>query len=250
MAKTQGHGNPDWSRDEVILALDLYLSCGGNVPGGSDPRVEALSEVLRGLSVHPASSRVDSFRNPDGVSFKLQNIRQVASGKGLSNVSRVDREVWAAFGDKPAVVKQLAADILALAAPGASPPVDVAAGSDVEDVFPEGAVLTAYHRRRERSPKLRKALLAERAKKGALVCDGCGWTASHVDERLALAAFEAHHLLPLAVAGKSTTKLKDVALLCATCHRLVHRWIAVTGEWLATSKIKPMVSGAKGASQG
>ena len=250
MAKTQGHGNPDWSRDEVILALDLYLSCGGTVPGASDPRVQALSEVLRGLAVHPASSRVGSFRNPDGVSFKLQNIRQVASGKGLANVSRVDREVWAEFGDNPSAVKQLATDILSLAGPGSAGAADGHADSDVDDMFPEGAVLTAYHRRRERSPKLRRSLLNERAKKGEISCDGCGWTASHIDERLALAAFEAHHLLPLSIAGKSTTKLKDMALLCATCHRLVHRWIAVTGEWLPASNIKPMVTGADGAGPG
>ena len=250
MAKTQGHGNPDWSRDEVILALDLYLSCGGTVPGGSDPRVQALSEVLRGLAVHPPSSRVGSFRNPDGVSFKLQNIRQVASGKGLANVSRVDREVWAEFGDKPAVVKQLAADILALAGPGAEGHVNGDIDSDDEDVFPEGAVLTAYHRRRERSKKLWMSLLADRAKKGALSCDGCGWTAAHMDGRLAHAAFEAHHLLPLSIAGKSTTKLQDMALLCATCHRLVHRWIAVTGEWLAADQIKPLMKKGSAADLG
>lgn len=29
MAKTQGYSNPDWSRSEVILALDLYMECGG-----------------------------------------------------------------------------------------------------------------------------------------------------------------------------------------------------------------------------
>ena len=240
MAKTQGHGNPDWSRDEVILALDLYLSCGGSIPSGSDPRVEALSKTLRGLTVHQASSRVGSFRNPDGVSFKLQNIRQVASGKGLANVSRVDREVWAAYGDKPAEVKMMAAAILALA----SPESEADDKDEIEDIFPEGGVLTAYHRRRERSPKLRKALLAKRSNAGKVCCDACEWAPPNKDERLALAAFEAHHLLPLATAGESKTKLGDVALLCANCHRLVHRWISVTGEWLAAEQIKSLVGGA------
>jgi hypothetical protein len=29
MAVTQGHGNPNWTRDETILALDLYLKSSG-----------------------------------------------------------------------------------------------------------------------------------------------------------------------------------------------------------------------------
>ena len=32
MAVTQGHGNPNWTRDETILALDLFLQLDGNVP--------------------------------------------------------------------------------------------------------------------------------------------------------------------------------------------------------------------------
>ncbi|WP_323496077.1 HNH endonuclease [Variovorax sp. LG9.2] len=196
-----------------------------------------MSKILRGLVIHPASSRVGSFRNPDGVSFKLQNIKQVASGKGLANVSRIDREVWAAYGDKPGEVKQIATAILAVASLN-SLSDDKA---EIEDVFPEGGVLTAVHHRRERSPKLRKALLSKRAKTGRVCCDACGWIPLNGDERLALAAFEAHHLLPLAKAGESKTKLDDVALLCANCHRLVHRWISVTGEWLNAYKIKSLI---------
>ena len=253
MAKTQGHGNPDWSRDEVLLALDLYLTCSGSVPGGSDSRVKALSETLRGLSVHPAESRVDSFRNPDGVSFKLQNIRQVASGKGLANVSQVDRDIWAQFGAKPDIVKQLAKDIVSLAGAGTTPPGDAVVyqngDSGDDDVFMEGRVLTSYHRRRERSRALRKKLIVDRIKKGELACDGCGWTAKHLDEQMAQAGFECHHLVPLHVAGTSETRIKDVALLCATCHRLVHRWIATTGEWLSLTRIGEVVRTNSGEPQ-
>jgi len=31
MAVTHGHGNPKWTRDETILALDLYFDCKGHV---------------------------------------------------------------------------------------------------------------------------------------------------------------------------------------------------------------------------
>jgi len=241
MAKTQGHGNPDWSRDEVILALDLYLACGGIVPGGSDSRVIALSETLRGLALHPPESRVGSFRNPDGVSFKLQNLRQIASGKGLANVSKTDREVWSAFGGKPAEVKRLAEAIKVLSE---SAPLAGSIESGAEEEFSEGRLLSAHHSWRERRPKLRRLLLASRAKAGKLECEGCGWTGGSMDVQLASSGFEAHHLAPLSEAGESLTKLKDVALLCATCHRITHRWIVLNAKWLAREEISAIVSKA------
>ncbi|MFE3146471.1 HNH endonuclease [Streptomyces sp. NPDC059218] len=34
---------------------------------------------------------------------------------------------------------------------------------------------------------------------------------------------ECHHVLPLHVAGEGRTKLSDLALICANCHRMIHR---------------------------
>ncbi|MEV6744057.1 HNH endonuclease [Streptomyces sp. NPDC051080] len=34
---------------------------------------------------------------------------------------------------------------------------------------------------------------------------------------------ECHHVLPLHVAGEGHTKLSDLALICANCHRMIHR---------------------------
>ena len=238
MAVTQGHGNADWTRDETILALELYLSCAGFVPGKSDPRVVALSERLRAMPIHPAEGRAGSFRNPEGVAFKLQNLRQVDSGKGLDHVSRTDREVWAAFGARPSEVATLAARIREVAGQtpeGSLPPLAA------DEEFFEGRLMTVQHQRRERSPKLRRKLLEHRAKRGALRCDGCDWSPGIIDAMIADAAFEAHHLAPLASTGPTSNAVKDLALLCATCHRLVHRWIALRGEWPMLDGIQKVV---------
>jgi len=238
MAATNGHGNPDWTRDETILALELYLACADRIPSGSDPRVVKLSERLRALAIHPRENRVESFRNPDGVSFKLQNLRQVASGKGLANVSKTDREVWAAFGHKPREVTKLAALIGEVSA---SAEAESLPAVDVDEEFLEGRLITATHYRRERSPKLRAKLLAARAKGGKLCCDGCGWSPGFIDALIADAAFEAHHVKPLAATGPRSNRISDLALLCANCHRLVHRWIATKGEWPERSRIHEIV---------
>ena len=47
-------GNLDWTRDELILALDLYTRVDvGSVPK-HDPEIVAVSDVLKRLPIHPA----------------------------------------------------------------------------------------------------------------------------------------------------------------------------------------------------
>jgi 5-methylcytosine-specific restriction enzyme A len=111
MAVTAGHGNPKWSREETLLALELYFSSADRLPGPGDARVIRLSEELRALQIHPFGKRRPTFRNPDGVAFKLQNLHAVSTGKGLANVSAMDRAVWAEFHDQATKVAILASAI-------------------------------------------------------------------------------------------------------------------------------------------
>lgn len=239
MAVTHGHGNPKWSRDEVILALDLYLDCQGKIPGPSDPRVKELSDLLRAFPHYSAAARNASFRNPDGVGFKLQNLRQLATGNGLGNVSRTDREVWGELGHDPRRTKQLANLIRA-----GIEVVNGAGGDATSDtVFAEGKVVTESHVRRERDPKIREHLLAQRRKSGRLACDACGCTPSDHSPHFGEAVFEAHHVVPLAFGQERKTQLKDMSLLCANCHRLVHRAIAQAGYWLSIEEAKVEILG-------
>ncbi|AOY98272.1 hypothetical protein BKK81_02415 [Cupriavidus sp. USMAHM13] len=242
MAVTKGHGNPPWTRDETILALELYFKAEGSMPGPRDPRVVALSEELRNLPVHPPGIRQASFRNPEGVAFKLQNLRQVATGRGLANVSAVDREVWASFGQTPDVVTRLAALIRSESAT-AQPP---GASDDEEEEFAEGRLLTLVHKRREREKGLRPLLLrARRKSNGSLTCDACGDGPKTADDLLSDAGFEAHHTIPLQQAGPqgTATRVGNLALLCATCHRLLHRAMQVRKTWLSIEDFKTVLAG-------
>ncbi|MBI2387009.1 MAG: HNH endonuclease [Elusimicrobia bacterium] len=230
MARTHGHGNPDWTRDETILALDLYLSCKEKVPSRNDPRVESLSESLRRLPYHAALSRKESFRNPAGVAFKLQNIRKVATGKGLGNVSEMDRKIWPELGSRPEEVRRLAELIrngvqVAQSLPNSE-------GDDDDSEFVEGRIVTQNHKRRERNPQVRRQLLKVRWSKGRLACDMCLEQSKSAEPSFEDAGFEAHHLVPVSMAMERKTRLSDIALLCASCHRLLHRAIAREKRWL------------------
>jgi 5-methylcytosine-specific restriction enzyme A len=234
MAVTKGHGNPNWTRDEVVLALDLYLDFAPRIPGPTESRVIELSAILRSIPFHAFAARKDSFRNPDGVAFKLQNLNQVATGRGLSNVSRVDRLVWDEFGSDRDRVR-IAADLIRTALK-----LDSGSVEDLEDpdVFAEGEILTRLHLHRERSRTLRSRFIAFRLKKGTLRCDMCARESSDFPDDLWSAAFEVHHVIPLSHSGARSTMVKDLSLLCAICHRLLHRLIGSRKRWLSIEEAK------------
>lgn len=236
MAVTRGHGNPNWNRDEIILALDLYNQLGGSLPGPNDARVIALSDLLRSLPYHAAAARNPTFRNPYGVAFKLQNLRSVATGKGLSNVSALDRAIWAEFGNAPEQVRELAGRIRsAITTEG----MEDDESSDDEEFY-EGRLLFRLHRLRERKPQLRRKLLAKRRSSG-LTCDICDLTRPDLPPDLEESLFEAHHVVPLAEAEVRPTRLSDMALLCACCHRAIHRLIALEARWVGISEARTLL---------
>ena len=240
MAKTSGHGNGIWTRDETILALDLLLKCKGQVPNESDERVVELSGFLRALPIHPPEKKMPSFRNVDGVAFKLQNLRAVATGKGLQNVSVMDKIIWSELGENPDQVHKLAEQIRRYSAKFQR----LDSSNDLEVVFQEGRMATAFHLKRERNRTLRNRLLAARKKAGALRCDACDLQAPNLPE-IGDAMFEAHHLRPLSDTGPTNTKLGDLALVCANCHRMWHRAMGSGGEWLALTDFQTLISGEK-----
>lgn len=113
--ETGTSGNPDWARDEIVLALDLYVragSLGGNpLPGKTDPEVVALSQQMTCLPIHPLHRRGPDFRNATGVALKLANFRAIDRDvaiergesrannmpRGMTRYSALDRSIFEEF---------------------------------------------------------------------------------------------------------------------------------------------------------
>jgi hypothetical protein len=79
--------NPDWTRDEIILAGELVIGNGWHQLETGHPDVKALSQLLQSPVNHPGRRHPD-FRNPAGVARKTWNIVNPSS-----NGNRLDREV-------------------------------------------------------------------------------------------------------------------------------------------------------------
>lgn len=105
--------NPAWDRQEVILACDLVVDNGWRELRTNNPKVQALSELLRTLSIHPAESRGENFRSPDSVSRKTTDLMTAHPDypRARTRGSRTDREVVQEFIYDPAAMKAEAAAI-------------------------------------------------------------------------------------------------------------------------------------------
>lgn len=210
---------PNWTWDEIILAFDLYLDVSDARVG--NPAVVELSEFLGQLDLHPPAVRGPSFRSPASVSRKLADIHTSSpnyAGKA-THAGQLDRKVWEVFGESPDTARQLASAIREGGT--ASPPP-----ADDEDEFEtrEGRVVYRVHRHRERNSGLRtRKVKAVISKFGRLQCEACDTVLSEQYGETGDLAYECHHLVPLHVTGQTTTRLRDVALLCPTCHRVAHR---------------------------
>ncbi len=110
-------GLPNWTRDEIILAIELYHRHGGKVLDKSHKDVVELSEMLRRLPIHPPEVRGPKFRNPTGVARKLGNIQSVdpnVPARGSENGGHLTEKVFEEIGNDIERVRHAAAAIRAM----------------------------------------------------------------------------------------------------------------------------------------
>ena len=96
---------------------------------------------------------------------------------------------------------------------------------DEESAFPEGREIYRHHRLLERDATIsRQAKAKKKAETGTLCCDGCGFDFRRTYGNVGDGYIEAHHTIPVSkLGGRTKTKLSDLALVCANCHRMLHR---------------------------
>lgn len=233
--------NPNWTRDELILALDLYFD--HPTPDQTHPEVIALSAVLNRFWARAGGSISDTLRNASGVSMKLSNFQrfdpafQGRGAKGLANGGKLDFEVWEEFsGDRT----RLRAVARAIRTALDQAPDLILQGDDSEDAeAAEGAILTRIHHYRERDRSLVDKRKAQELKRsGRLACEACGFEFAATYGARGQSYIEAHHTRPLeTLEPGARTKVSDLALLCANCHRMVH----AKRPWLSIEELKTLV---------
>jgi 5-methylcytosine-specific restriction protein A len=219
--------NPDWTRDELILALELYMRAGRRQLEASHPDVVQLSKLLNQLPIHNQVLRNSDFRNPQGVSMKLGNFLSLDpsyTGVGLQRGGKLDREIWNEFANDIYWLNQTATSIRTSISQIAEASADYSYDSEDEE-FPEGKLLTQIHKRKERNRKVvaqKKQKVLEET--GRLVCEVCSFDFAQQYGALGHGFAECHHILPVSqLTEEHRTRLADLAIVCANCHRMIHR---------------------------
>lgn len=222
--------SPNWHRDELILALDLYHKIPHGQINKANPLVVEISEVLNRLPIHPEADTV-KFRNPNGVAMKLSNFLAVDPdypGAGLSSGGKLDKIVFQEFDQDRETLRRLAAAIRSTVVDERLTKALRSVPDDTEDDnndVKEGRILYKLHKYRERNSKIVKQKKEQYLHKhGRLDCEACGFDFKEIYGDLGEDFMECHHRKPLAELDAETkTTLKDLALVCANCHRMLHR---------------------------
>ena len=68
--------NPTWSKEEIILALDLYFKLDYGQMHGRNPLIIQLSKDLRNLNIHKDIPEKEKFRSVNSVALKLANLKK------------------------------------------------------------------------------------------------------------------------------------------------------------------------------
>ncbi|MER7619913.1 HNH endonuclease [Streptomyces sp. NPDC126503] len=218
--------SPDWTRDEIILACDLAMANGWKRLEFDDPRVIELSALLQAMPIHPVEQRNELFRNPNGVARKTVDItcRHPDYPGKPTNGNALDSEVLMDFLAHPAEMAAVAQLIRRGLTTGTFQDTPPQVEEDDDDGAPEGRLLVRRHKARERSKSLRKKKIASVLQRGGrLACEACGFDFEEVYGDRGAGYIECHHVVPLHEAGEGRTKLSDLALICANCHRMIHR---------------------------
>ena len=227
MAHTQ---NPPWTRKELILALELYMTNPASPPGKTSTAIIALSRLLGLMATLAGTAGNDRFRNPNGVYLKMMNLRALdpaftAVGKvGMSSGGALEKQIWDEYAGNRSRLQADAASIRAavksfnLVATSTTPP------ATEPYVGEEGGVIVRLHKRYERDRKLIARKKEAAIVAGSLACEACGFDFEQRYGDHGAGFVEVHHLRPahqMTAPGKVT--LDDLALFCSNCHRMAHR---------------------------
>lgn len=107
---------------------------------------------------------------------------------------------------------------------------DIAA-SKAESEFPEGKEKEVRHKAHERNTAQVQKAKANYIQNNGAVCQICGFDFKKVYGDVGAEYIEAHHTIPVSEMKEGDiTKVKDLAFVCANCHRMLHRrrpWLSI-----------------------
>jgi 5-methylcytosine-specific restriction enzyme A len=215
--------NPDWNREELILALDLYFKMDYGQMHGRNPEIIQLSIDLRNLNIHTDIPDKESFRSPNSVALKLANLKrsdQNFTGKGMRDGGKLEKEIWNEFHRHRDTLKNEADLIrqLYLKSDYKSQP------TNPKD-FKKSDFFFQFHKNRETDPlviKVKKEMVLSNSKR--LKCEVCGFDLIAFYGELGNDLVEIHYNNESKKEpGLDSSSMEDFIIVCPNCHKALDK---------------------------
>lgn len=204
-----------WTRDEVILGLDVLFSQNCEKLYKSNPTIIELSELLNRLPIIRQNDKYESFRNVAGLSSMLRKF-----WLGLTNrnqkfmVGELFYVVYSEYKDNLNELHKIAQAIRRCESLVISIPFGDKAESEG---FPEGAILSHVHRHIE-------ARFAEQCTDILAECMVCRLRPGGIYADMGSSTILGKHLLiaPTELDPGAKYGTNDFVTVCPNCHRALH----------------------------
>lgn len=116
---------------------------------------------------------------------------------------------------------------------------DFESNKEIDGVFPEGKIAERLHRFRERNSKV--ITIAKnnfKLKHGGMHCQVCEFDFEQQYGAIGADFIEGHHTIPVSEMKENhMTSPNEIALLCANCHRMIHK----KRPWLSIDELKLLI---------
>jgi len=225
-------GKATFKRFEVLKVEEAWNKYGeGNGDGIKESFVTRM-KIMFGTDTHNGEigciilSDFKRFDNPvylSGIGIDFKN--GIVSGKGIK-----EREVTNIFDHGFNSVEPIMSKFNEL---------NRIRFTEDEKEFPEGKYMLIQHLVRERNPEvIRLAKARTLQQNGKLICVVCEFDFKEQYGDIGEGYIEGHHTKPISEMDENEhTKVEDIALVCANCHRMLHR----KRPWLSIDELKELI---------
>nr|WP_255555283.1 HNH endonuclease [Flavobacterium sp. NKUCC04_CG] len=163
--------------------------------------------------------------------MKLSNFTAIDPNnpsKGLSSYSQLDKKTFFEFADKLPELKRISSLIFESINNEEIANKLYEIEEELDDYVKEGyegEIIYKLHKSRERDKKLTESKKVKALRDtGKLECEVCEFDFYKTYGKLGKGFIECHHTVQLSTyETKQKTELKDLALVCSNCHRMLHR---------------------------
>lgn len=200
--------NASFTRDEIILALDVLYSNGGTAPQPESAEIQQLSRLLHRLLIHPVATRKKDFRTPSGVQAQISRYQHRYANMVGYMFYEIDAEFENRHDELHAIARAIRRNVAVFEKWEFGDPLE-------EDGFPEGALLGHLHRIIEARDGA-KFIAGER-------CEICQIDTTEIYPGCSN-LMSAHLTVPVTeLDGEKRYGADEFITVCPNCHAALHR---------------------------